>query len=69
MESFRDKVISVSHHAKGESGVVGGVSDADMVWASALAVYRAVDAVLGAGGRPRISFVRQEAEGGDFGRK
>lgn len=33
-----------------------------MVWAPKLAVFRAVDAVLGGEGRPRITFVRPKAE-------
>lgn len=33
-----------------------------MVWAPKLAIFRAVDAVLGGEGRPRITFMRSEAD-------
>lgn len=69
LERFREKVVSASHHDKGGSGTIECVGEADRVWAPALAVYRAVDAVLGGGGRPRISFVRRKTEGSDSGQR
>jgi len=36
-------------------------SEEEVLWAPALAVFRAVDAVLSGGGRPRVSFVLRDA--------
>lgn len=50
------------------NGVGGGVcnnekKEEEEWWAPPLAVFRAVDAVLSGGGRPRMSFVRPGADG------
>lgn len=61
LERLREKIAEprVGH---GSVGLGGGYTVPDVsgdAWAPVLAVYRAVDAVLAGGGRPRISFVRR----------
>lgn len=40
---------------------VGCAHENEMLWSPTMAVFRAVDAMLSGGGRPRISFVRRRA--------
>lgn len=60
LESLGEGLVSESHAYKETVGENRDI-DAEVVWTPALAVYRAVDAVLGGGGRPRISFLRKES--------
>lgn len=60
LESLRERVVSVSPAHQRTVWVKRDI-DAEVAWTPALAVYRAVDAVLGGGGRPRICFLRNDS--------